>query len=330
MAPEQMLGHALDRRADIFAAGVMLWEAAAGSRMWQGCADATVIKRVVDGKIPSLRERNPDVSAAIVQVVEKAMAYDPANRFRTAADLEAAIEEIIASLGPRWTSREVGKFMSEKFPEKRREIGSIVESHTVDTGSGSLVPVQPQAVSKAVLRTRLAITISLVALLSVVGLSWATLSRRTEPSSGPSFTASSAPPSQAAALATVPSVPSSSSEAPPVQVRIEARPATARVYLDGRLLPHNPEIMTQPRDRSEHEVRAEAPGFIAQKTTLTLDGDKTLTMALEPAPKSTSANGRAAPLPAASKAADTRPKVDCTELFYVDERGIKTIRPECR
>ena len=52
MAPEQIRGDVLDRRADVYAAGVILWEALAGERMWKGVGDAEIRARVGAGDLP--------------------------------------------------------------------------------------------------------------------------------------------------------------------------------------------------------------------------------------------------------------------------------------
>src|SRR4029079_12043872 len=53
MAPEQALGEKVDRRADIFSVGVMIWEALAGKRLFKGMNDIVVLQKIVNGQIPS-------------------------------------------------------------------------------------------------------------------------------------------------------------------------------------------------------------------------------------------------------------------------------------
>src|SRR5207249_1493380 len=53
LAPERALGKPVDRRADVYAVGAMLWEAAAGARLWAGLADMAVLHRLTRGEIPS-------------------------------------------------------------------------------------------------------------------------------------------------------------------------------------------------------------------------------------------------------------------------------------
>src|SRR6266496_1714779 len=60
MPPEQISGDPVDRRADLYAVGVMLWEAAAGERLWKGQADAAIMNKVLNAEIPSPRSVNAD------------------------------------------------------------------------------------------------------------------------------------------------------------------------------------------------------------------------------------------------------------------------------
>jgi serine/threonine-protein kinase len=59
MSPEQMAGEKVDRRADIFSVGVMLWEATAGRYLWKGLNDRTVMLRVLEGDVPKIAEAAP-------------------------------------------------------------------------------------------------------------------------------------------------------------------------------------------------------------------------------------------------------------------------------
>ncbi|HSC87419.1 MAG TPA: serine/threonine-protein kinase, partial [Polyangiaceae bacterium] len=70
MAPEQITGEAIDRRADIFAIGVMLWEAASGQRMWRDVSDVTIMNRILNAELPSLREAKPDAPDGLVTIID--------------------------------------------------------------------------------------------------------------------------------------------------------------------------------------------------------------------------------------------------------------------
>jgi serine/threonine protein kinase len=109
MPPEQITGEAIDRRTDIYAVGVMLWEAAAGEQIWKGLTDAQVMHHVLNGKVPSPRTVRPDVPERIEQICMKALSSDPDDRHATAAELEADLESALDEIGSRVTQRSVEK-----------------------------------------------------------------------------------------------------------------------------------------------------------------------------------------------------------------------------
>jgi serine/threonine-protein kinase len=92
MAPEQLLGQDVDRRADIFAAGALLWELSTGRRLFHGASEGEVLHRVLEDTIPPPGTYNPRVTPAFDAVVLKALERDPARRFETAEAMAHALE----------------------------------------------------------------------------------------------------------------------------------------------------------------------------------------------------------------------------------------------
>jgi eukaryotic-like serine/threonine-protein kinase len=84
LAPEITEGKGADRRVDIFAAGILLWEMIAGRRLFKGASDIETFKLVRAAQIPDLRTLRDDVPDVVMQVVSKALARDPADRYRDA------------------------------------------------------------------------------------------------------------------------------------------------------------------------------------------------------------------------------------------------------
>jgi len=129
MAPEQAIGHEVDRRADIFAAGVVLWEIAAGRRMWKDLDDLQIVQALVTGDLPPMPSViNPAVPAALDAICARALALKPDDRYATAEELRADIEQHLAETGqlidPR---RKLPAAMAELFKDKRAEIRSVIE-----------------------------------------------------------------------------------------------------------------------------------------------------------------------------------------------------------
>src|SRR5262249_53546683 len=93
MAPEQLRGRALDRRSDIFALGVTLYEALTGIPPFQGEDLATVLYQVAHGIPVPLSRRNPAVPRSLEAVAERALAKDPEARPSTARAFGEALTE---------------------------------------------------------------------------------------------------------------------------------------------------------------------------------------------------------------------------------------------
>src|SRR4051794_19400998 len=87
MAPEQAQGERVDRRADIFSVGVMLWEAATGKRLWKGVPDIPILQRLLSGEIPKPRTVRPEVPERLEAIIMKALAHRREDRYANAVDL---------------------------------------------------------------------------------------------------------------------------------------------------------------------------------------------------------------------------------------------------
>jgi len=84
MSPEQARGDALDRRADIYSLGVVTYEMLAGAPPFVGERPAQVLEQHLKSAAPSLREARPDVPEWLDEVVRRALAKSPDDRFVTA------------------------------------------------------------------------------------------------------------------------------------------------------------------------------------------------------------------------------------------------------
>jgi serine/threonine-protein kinase len=100
LAPEQALSKPVDRRTDLWAAGVVLWEALTSRRLFKGDHDAAIILEVVSGEPPpppsSMRAEVPE---EIDRVVAQALQRVPAQRASDAAEMRAAIEAAWQQVG---------------------------------------------------------------------------------------------------------------------------------------------------------------------------------------------------------------------------------------
>jgi serine/threonine protein kinase len=100
MAPEQLCGDPLDRRADIFTLGVCLYESIAGRKAFMGESDPEVMSQIILGQIDPPSTFAANVPPELDQIVMRAMALSPDDRFQTALAMREALEHFIARSGP--------------------------------------------------------------------------------------------------------------------------------------------------------------------------------------------------------------------------------------
>lgn len=127
MAPEQAKCADVDRRADIFSIGVVLWELIAKKRMWAGMPDIQILQRLVTEPVPSITEAAPDVSPGLAAIVAKATALDPNDRYSTAEEMRSELYHWAKLNLPPTTSKEVGQLAAELFADKRALVAQIIE-----------------------------------------------------------------------------------------------------------------------------------------------------------------------------------------------------------
>ena len=107
MSPEQGQGHKLDKRSDVYSLGVLLYELVTGRVPYTAETPiATVIKHIHD-PLPAPRQINSAIPEPVEQVILRALAKEPADRFPTAGDLASALQAAIGSVGMAPTLIEV-------------------------------------------------------------------------------------------------------------------------------------------------------------------------------------------------------------------------------
>jgi eukaryotic-like serine/threonine-protein kinase len=122
-APEQLQEHEIDRRVDVFAAGVVLHEILVGKRLFGGDDHAKAMMRVLLGDIPLVSEVREGAPPALDSVLERALARHPDDRFATAAEFLEALTEAAPPASPievaRWVERVCGAILESRRDELR-------------------------------------------------------------------------------------------------------------------------------------------------------------------------------------------------------------------
>lgn len=138
MAPEQISGKGVDKRADIFGVGVMLWEAIVGRRLVASGGDATAIMTArITGEESKVEAAAPDAPPKLVAACDRALALSPKDRFADASEMRAALDEWLDEAGMRASPRELGALLREAFAEERRDMeqklsDQLASADTVD------------------------------------------------------------------------------------------------------------------------------------------------------------------------------------------------------
>lgn len=142
MSPEQCRGETLDQRSDLFALGVVLFEITTCQRLFFGDNDFAILNKVLKGQIDRPSDRIPDYPPELEQIVLRALAADPADRYGSAVELRQDLEGFAHEARLRTTPAVVAAWMRELFgtpPAPRIEV-------VHDAGEG---PVSPTLVVTA-------------------------------------------------------------------------------------------------------------------------------------------------------------------------------------
>jgi serine/threonine-protein kinase len=114
MSPEQARGHAVDRRCDVWAGGVIAWEIFTGRRMYNKDLDElSILLKIVTEPAPGLRAVRPELPAALERVVAQALSIPVEARWPTAAAFARALADACRSSGI--------------FPAEPAEVGAFVQ-----------------------------------------------------------------------------------------------------------------------------------------------------------------------------------------------------------
>jgi eukaryotic-like serine/threonine-protein kinase len=151
MAPEQLKSLPLDRRVDLFAAGVVLWECLTGQRLFRGDDLGQTIARVLHSKVTPPSALNSAVPPELDAVVLRALERDPGQRFQTAREQAAALGAAVALASPSQVAdwvRELGGARLSQRIERVAAIESRSSSRLKVTGRSPLhTPLGLMAVS---------------------------------------------------------------------------------------------------------------------------------------------------------------------------------------
>ena len=118
MSPEMIAGRPVDHRADIFAAGVMLYEQLCGRRPFTGTGPDQVLARIAEGQARRPTEFDPSVPPVLEAICLMTLSREPQKRFASLSEFIHAIESV-GGVAQVATREEVGAYVSEMFPAEQ-------------------------------------------------------------------------------------------------------------------------------------------------------------------------------------------------------------------
>jgi len=115
IAPEQARAEHVDRRADVWSAGVVLWESLTGARLFKAETDAATLGLTLQGQIPSAGSRRLGIPEELETVLIRALQRDPAVRYQTAGAMRNDLEGWLARAGFSRDARVIAGLMKDLF-----------------------------------------------------------------------------------------------------------------------------------------------------------------------------------------------------------------------
>jgi len=128
MSPEQILGKPLDRRSDVFALAVVMYEMLAIRRLFHRDSDFLTFKAITEEPIPEIRDRRADVPAGMRAALIQAMARDPNGRFDTAQAFGNAIKNSVSTLGGPASPQELARLLFTDFGDEMASRDEILKA----------------------------------------------------------------------------------------------------------------------------------------------------------------------------------------------------------
>lgn len=324
MSPEQVRAKEVDRRADVFAVGVVAWEILCGQRLFAGDDAGEIFGKLLQGDIPTPNEVLEKagkrlVPAGVNDAVAKALAREADERFATARDFAIALEAAIAVAPPHRVGEWVQRFAGPQLEGRQRMVAQIeryvfpvneeLTPNPISVAGYSVVEPSDDATRKDVFAARTPVSVPLtepietyrpprgrrskaVLVLLLLGLLIFGFVMMTfqgeQPRARPEPTATPAQPTATAREPETTAEPSAQLEEPEPDSESEPAPAASA------------SVQSEPEATPEPEASATAKGSAPSKPVLP----------------------RVSPRP--------RVKPDpCNPPYRIDDRGIKRPKPEC-
>jgi serine/threonine protein kinase len=118
MSPEQVRGAKIDHRSDIFAVGLVMYEMLTGMRAFERENSLKTLKAIVQEKPLNPREMNPEIPMEVVKLLSKALEKNPDRRYKTAQEMQLALEDWLESSPKKSNNVRLSRFLYDLFDDE--------------------------------------------------------------------------------------------------------------------------------------------------------------------------------------------------------------------
>jgi len=277
IAPELLQGQAPSARSDLFAMGLIFWELLTGRKLFDGDNEAAKLMKTFECVVPTLAEVGVGAPPAVEHILRRLLAREPSGRYASA---EEALGDLLSAPSARLaTSLDLKAFLAHlgvsSLPAISASVATMAGKRwSTGTLAGQVSKSFPARLNRFFGRRPVLITMFLLAAASVTA---ALTIHPSAPVAAPSPAAAPARPDAAVAAVVVPPAP------PPPRrsvVRVEVKPADARVSVDGRTLDGDSPHVVDASPGTTLALHVERAGFEPNDAQIHVDGDE-LTVPIE-------------------------------------------------
>jgi serine/threonine-protein kinase len=138
MAPEHVSRNSVDRRADIFAMGVVLWELLAHRRLVTEKAPVAALKFLLYGEFAPPSSVRPEVDPELDRIVLRALQRRVDDRYSTALEMRTELEAYLERSGPAVRNEDLARLMNDRFADRRQKRGLEIREWIAAAEAGDL------------------------------------------------------------------------------------------------------------------------------------------------------------------------------------------------
>lgn len=311
MAPEQVKSKNVDRRADVFALGCVLYQITLGHRAFAGADALATMYQIVEGTIVPPLTIRPHYPPGLDAIVMRALAKDPDQRFQTARELGKALENWLFDQGARVDQRQLSQFLLQhlgaKIDARNRAVVErsqglpptpVVQTETIVEPS-SATRVEGTSSVKTARKGSLGIALGAASLvIAAAGALWL---GRGVPATGPETTTEQPAPSPKSD--TTEPKPLTEAPAAAVVVEVTVKPNDSKIYVDGALNGVGRANLTRPAGSAAALLSVEREGYRTERRSF--DFTKSQTVEIELIPDKVRASSKPGAKPTSTSAPDS-------------------------